>query len=70
MTVAQMRAAIHDAYPGQKWKRQVLDMPDDQVIAVYRRLEAKGRFSKKKVIRKEINTNNPYGGIQISIDDI
>ena len=48
MTVAQMRCAIYDIYPGDVWHRRVEDMPDDQVIAVYRSFQNRNLFVKTK----------------------
>lgn len=42
MTVNMMREVIIKAYEGKKWREKVLSMPDNQVIAVYRRLQRKG----------------------------
>ena len=35
MSVEQMRKAIEEVYPGDKWIRKVSRMSDGQVIAVY-----------------------------------
>lgn len=48
MTVAQMRCAIYDIYPGDIWHRRVEAMPDDQVIAVYRSFQDRNLFVKTK----------------------
>lgn len=48
MTVAQMRCAIYDIYPGDVWHNRVNDMPDDQVIAVYRSFQNRNLFVKTK----------------------
>ena len=42
MTVNMMKEAIIKAYEGKKWREKVLSMSDNQVIAVYRRLQRKG----------------------------
>lgn len=44
MTVEGMREALLVAYSGDKWKRKVWSMPDNQVIAVYKSI--KGRYGK------------------------
>ena len=38
MTINQMRAYILDSYPNasQKWRSKVLDMPTNQIIAIYK----------------------------------
>lgn len=48
MSLAQMRKAIFDAYPGGDWARRVNRMPDHQVAAVYNRMLAKGQLNKEK----------------------
>lgn len=48
MTVAQMRAAVYDAYDGKNWKAKVNSMSDIQVQAVYLSMSERGFFDKKK----------------------
>ena len=48
MTVAQMRCAIYDIYDGDIWHERVNNMPDDQVIAVYRSFQDRNLFVKTK----------------------
>lgn len=38
MTINQMRAYILDSYPhaSQKWRSKVLDMPTNQIVAIYK----------------------------------
>jgi predicted secreted protein len=44
-TVAQQRQALLGAYPLSKaWKLKVKNMLDDQVTAIYRRLQTQGRI--------------------------
>lgn len=40
MTINQMRAYILDFYPNasQKWRSKVLDMPTNQIVAIYKSL--------------------------------
>jgi len=35
MSVADMRAAIANVYPGKSWKSKVARMADQQVMAIY-----------------------------------
>ena len=37
MTVNQMRAEVAKLYPGEAWKKKVENMPDYQILALYRR---------------------------------
>ena len=48
MTVAEMRCAIYDIYPGDIWHTRVINMPDDQVIAVYRSFQDRNLFVRRK----------------------
>lgn len=43
MTVNQMRMAIVEAYPNVKWKNKCETMPDNQVIAIYKRMMSSPR---------------------------
>lgn len=46
MNIYQMRAILADVYTGSSWKDRVRYMSDDQVLAVYKRLERKGELYK------------------------
>lgn len=56
MTTAQMRAAVHDAYPSKAWKTKVNNMPDIQVQAIYLSMSERGFFNKNKPAK-----TNQYG---------
>ena len=48
-----MREAVIAAYSGPVWRMKVLDMPDRQVIAIFRSMVDDGRLGKNgKIIRK------------------
>lgn len=72
MTVAQMRAAVHDAYPGKPWQNKVNNMSDIQVQAIYFSLSERGAFNKEKPAptpnkpKAESGTFEPFIGEQIS----
>jgi len=53
MPIDQMRAAIAEVYSGNKWKRKVEKMYDDQVIAVYNSFLRSGKFDQKEPPRKK-----------------
>ena len=38
MSVQNMRDFLIQRYPSESWKRRVGKMPDNQVIAIYRRI--------------------------------
>jgi hypothetical protein len=43
--IDQKRARIKDAYPGSgRWADMVARMPDNQVLAIYRRFMAEGKI--------------------------
>ena len=44
VSIEQMRAAIAKVYPGEKWSRQVANMPDNQVLVIYNRLLNAGKL--------------------------
>lgn len=44
MSINRMRELVAAAYPGPGWKSKVKNMPDDQIIAVYRRLVVSGKI--------------------------
>lgn len=44
MTVSNMRKAITNVYPGEKWKKKVERMSDSQVMAIYYSFEKSGKF--------------------------
>lgn len=46
MTVESMRSALGEVYPGDRWRRKVKEMPDAQVLAMYKRMEAAGQLFK------------------------
>jgi hypothetical protein len=44
MTTADMRGHLIAAYPGEVWKRKVLRMKDEEVLAVYRSLQKRKKI--------------------------
>lgn len=49
MTTEQMRTAIGEVYSSDSWNAKVKKMPDDQVVAIYYKFLANGKFEKKSV---------------------
>lgn len=47
MTTEQMRTAIGEVYSSDSWSAKVKKMPDDQVVAIYYKFLASGKFEKK-----------------------
>lgn len=58
MTIEYMREKIAEVYPGVGWKVKCRDMPDNQVVAIYRSFIEKGLFNKKKRLKKQIKPSN------------
>ena len=44
MTVEQMRAELSRVYAGERWRKKVALMHDNQVIAVYRKFLEENRL--------------------------
>ena len=57
MGVENYRSAIASAYPGERWKRRVLEMPDNQVIAIYNHFVRDGVFNRIRVPKKASDPN-------------
>ena len=55
MNIATMRQAVADAYPRRGWKTKVINMSDEQVLAIYKSMERNGRLfnhAKQRVKRE------------------
>ena len=48
MTVDQMRCRLAEVYPGPKWYVRCMQMPENQVIAIYKNMSRTDRLKKKK----------------------
>ena len=83
LSVEQMRGLLYSAYHGARWTRKVEAMSDHQVIAVYRRMAAKGAFDRSSGKAVERTAKEPredarearvkfdtHAGEQLSIDDL
>ena len=49
MTIDQMRNEIEKPYPNDSWRRKVALMDDNQVIAVYHKFLAEGKFDPEPI---------------------
>ena len=47
-TVDQMRCRLAEVYPGPRWRLKCMQMPERQVIAIYKNMSEKDRFNVKK----------------------
>lgn len=45
MAKEKERRALLDVYSGDRWRRKVTDMSDEQVVAIYLRLKQQGKIS-------------------------
>lgn len=68
MNVKQMRDAIYNAYPAPRWWRRVMNMHDDQVIAVYHKLLNSGKLDPKPALTNP-HQFKPFVGKQLSMFD-
>lgn len=69
MTVREMRHYISKVYPGERWKKKVAKMPDDQVMAVYFNFEERKMFDKKIEKPKKVEPKwKPFVGEQLKFD--
>lgn len=62
MDIERMREEIMNEYPGARWKQRVLGMPDYQIFAIYRRVDAKKDGTRKKRRKKQAD------GVQLRFD--
>ena len=75
MYVEQMRKEIASVYKGKDWSKKVDNMPDNQVIAMYYKFKAGGKFDKKPESRKQVidvKPDSPFVGVygeQLSMFD-
>lgn len=44
MEIWEMRKAVKQAYPSEKWERKVSRMSDQQVYAIYERMRKDGKI--------------------------
>jgi hypothetical protein len=47
MSIDQMRKAIVEVYPGERWEAKVDKMSDGQIIAIYHKFLYDGKFDRK-----------------------
>ena len=69
MTVNQMRNKIADVYKGPRWRAEVLQMPDRQVIAIYKDMAKRGAFEPKKPFPAAMKLYEEPDCIQMTIWD-
>ena len=48
MSIDQMHYEITSVYPGPKWRERVRSMHDNQVIAIYKTFQQKGKFEGRR----------------------
>ena len=65
MNVEKMRAALGELY-GPKWRLKCQEMPDRQVVAIYKNLERKGKLKKPPKKKKEPDIKK---AVQLTIFD-
>lgn len=57
MTTNEKRAAIARVYSSESWQEKVAKMSDNQVIAIYRKFLADGKFDEPHVITELFKAN-------------
>ena len=57
MTTNEKRAAIIRVYSSESWQQKVAKMSDAQVVAIYRKFLADGKFDDHNVVTKLIKAN-------------
>lgn len=68
MTIEGMRAVLAERYSGTIRHQRVDCMPDSQVFAIYKRLEAKGELENRKRIPKKQRLNPPVRFEQLRME--
>ncbi len=68
MKIEVMRREISNVYSGEKWKKRVKNMPENQVLAVYNSFVKTDRFEKQKEKEKEQKKEPEYK--QLTFEDI
>ena len=54
MTIEAMREELLDEYPGDAWRKRVMDMPNYQVLKVYTSIQ-------ERKAKKQRTPKAPYG---------
>lgn len=57
MTTNEKRAAIARVYSSESWQEKVAKMSDNQVIAIYQKFLADGKFDKEPIPRELFKPN-------------
>lgn len=52
-----MRQFVHDMYKGERWKKRVARMPDEQVTAIYLK---KHQVPKTQEVKKKSEPDIPF----------
>ena len=68
MTIERMREHVSKVYPSPRWEEKVRNMPDIQVIAVYKDMQHYDRLKPKKSIKKK--EPGIKKAVQLSIFDL
>lgn len=55
-----MRQEVTAMYPGDKWKRRVKKMPDDQVTAIYLKHQQKAAEAAQRQRKKKSEPDIPF----------
>lgn len=67
MTVERMRCSLADVYPGDRWRLKCMQMPERQVVAIYKSLQRKNQLKRKPKKKQEPGI---IKAVQITIFDL
>lgn len=67
MTTEAMRTRLAEVYPGPKWRMRLMQMPERQIIAIYKNMSRTGRLEKKRKKKKEPGV---IRAVQLTIFDL
>lgn len=71
MTVEKMRSALAEVYPGTStWRMRLQQMPDRQVIAIYKNMSRNDKLYAHKKMNKKKREPGVKKAVQITMVDI
>ena len=70
MTTNEKRAAIARVYSSESWQQKVKKMPDAQVVAIYQKFLADGKFDRVNNIPRELFKPNYLGEFVFKYSDL
>lgn len=68
--IDDMRTAVSKVYPGPRWRRKVLDMSDNQIMALYYKFHNSEEKKEEPKVVKTRPKFNAYTGEQMRMEGI